>query len=1354
MYLAIYNFFIGRLPSKTSRHVTQLYLNQINTRLRAGIPTTGRTKGFHPMTRKWVHFTLFALLLAFLTAASSNLKAQDTPIIFGPQSPAACSVPTTATIRGKSVDFDQCYERTFSHSSTTYTIHVFYTEQDTTNNLNQCTDDENDANRCEHKMSNNDDSNGDNVNAVEMADEAELALDFYFDRNIDVLTGTTLNVYIAEDPRSGGIISPNSIYVDDERIDNTDDLWKRILAFHEIMHLVQDKYDNGGVGWRSFYGEGISRAIEDRVDTTLDADTGHYFIPEVNGILGNNSARADDIVNISYRSVLWWTWMMDQYRSPGDSEPDIGWSALRDFYIELNSETDQVDAINDFINAAGGSFRQDFIDYTLSLYAHEFNPSDDRLTYLDSEILANTNGLSNHTVLTGGPNFGPGNVTMNPRSSHYIEFDPANQCDFIAFSFDGNGKSYGFSVMTVDGGTLDDRWTSYSDSWARTVRSSNLDSVVGVVTAFDNSGAVDIDRGCVKPTLNIKNPTSAQFEMIGPADNARNFIVRLDVDGADGSGVAGLVASDFTVEMEKAGGGPTLTATVINAVYVQDDYWLLVSPPSDTDGAESGQFYDLTVSLGTESDSENSSLLYVKRTQDVVIVLDRSGSMSFASGKIVAARNAATLLINELADDDQGAYVAYDTNADLREPLAPVGSGGGSHRDDIETAIGAEVPLNLTSIGDGMNTAATEHDNNGIAANMCSFVLLSDGYENEPAFWADVQANVVDNGCAIHAIAMGPGANETLMQQISSAVPGGSYDYADVSGSVPINGSGTMSTQAVAASLSWEINLSRIYDAKATQIAGRQRLQTAQNRGSDNEPFQEYKIYVDKTADELVVSVAWEFKTKGEQKFELIDPSGSSVTPDYQRFSESKTNEVLKVKGPDEGYWTLRVYQLYQEYFVSASSMTDIEMYLFIGTPVDELSRGVKVPLLVTFVGPEKPIVGADVQAQVRAPNGQITPVTLYDDGNHGDAEPSDGIYGGTYTATSQSDAEVPKQVTENEEPAVVGSYLVTVVGVQGDLRREAQGSFAIEPGADVNENRLPDAWEKENGVSDPGRDDDGDKLSNYCEFTLGTHPLNPDTDGGGESDGSEAPNCKPIRNPLDASDDRVGRILSILVFADLLNTKPVLILNWGQPQTGRLVYVNIYRRATAGDRAPAAEWELIATEVAGNSYVDGGVVPGSGYEYQIEPVIEPPGGGAATGSMLTSTSATPSEDPYAPGGSIMINNGALTTAEVTVNLSIAADDLYGDEDGAPENGPLPGTPTKDLEMRMSNTADFAGAQWQPFQSEVPSWNLGSVGIGDTAVVYIQFRDEAGNVSESGMSLTDTIVFLPNPLFLPAVMAQ
>jgi len=51
----------------------------------------------------------------------------------------------------------------------------------------------------------------------------------------------------------------------------------------------------------------------------------------------------------------------------------------------------------------------------------------------------------------------------------------------------------------------------------------------------------------------------------------------------------------------------------------------------------------------------------------------------------------------------------------------------------------------------------------------------------------------------------------------------------------------------------------------------------------------------------------------------------------------------------------------------------------------------------------------------------------------------------------------------------------------------------------------------------DGARDSDGDGLSNYREFLLGTDPSNPDSDGGGATDGWEADHGL---NPNDRSDD------------------------------------------------------------------------------------------------------------------------------------------------------------------------------------------------------------------------------------------
>jgi formylglycine-generating enzyme required for sulfatase activity len=80
--------------------------------------------------------------------------------------------------------------------------------------------------------------------------------------------------------------------------------------------------------------------------------------------------------------------------------------------------------------------------------------------------------------------------------------------------------------------------------------------------------------------------------------------------------------------------------------------------------------------------------------------------------------------------------------------------------------------------------------------------------------------------------------------------------------------------------------------------------------------------------------------------------------------------------------------------------------------------------------------------------------------------------------------------------------------------------------------------------------------------------------------------------------------------------------------------------------------------------------------------------------------------DTSAPSGSISINGGASTTASLNVTLSLSAS-------GA-------------TEMRIGNSSDFSSVNWESYTPS-KSWTLTS---GDgTKMVYVQFRDSAGNES-------------------------
>ena len=1382
--------------------------------------------------------------------------------------------------------FDQCITQSFVNDGTTYDVTTYFTEGTGANDLAD------------------DGVDGTNANAQAMADESEDALDFYLDRGIDTLPSgdTELEVFITQEPRLGTIISLDStwdsVWIDASTIDDNDVLMKRLLAYHEIQHLVQARYDSTP-DW-GLYGEGTARAIEDRVDAALDADTGHLFIPEVNGVLTTDANRRNDIYTQSYRSVLWWTWLMDQYRDGNGVDPpvtnadDLGWGALRDIYEEINSmPEDEIGAVNNFIVDQGSTFRDDFVDYTLALWAHKYNPADARLGFIDTEIVNNTSQLSGHNTHAVFLPVATDAVNMNVRSSRYWEFNPASQCDFTAFTFDGGGNDYAFSVMTEDGGNLVDRWTSFGNEWARTVRTVDLDSIVGVVSAVDDSGNVDVGHGCVTPSINIVSPTTSNHKMVGRADNPRTFIVRLDVDGQDGSAISGLTSDAFNVWLRKTSdgdGGVQIAADVVNAAYVQEDYWLVVQAPDDTDGAETGEFYDLTVELGAVDDIELGSILYVERTQDVMLVLDRSGSMGGGTGKIEAAQNAATMLVDELADDDQGAFIAFSDDADLRVQLDEVGNGG--QRDALLTAIANENAGGTTSIGDGMDVAAIEHDAAGIDLNMCSFVLLSDGMENESQFWADVSADVIDNGCEIHTVALGPSANQDLLQQIAGASSaGGTFYYATNEGTVPIN-----------SVIGWENNLSRIYDAIATDVAGRQRIVTAVREsavggaisgmvpfddleratkiavgqtvksggveitgkrfvfvpgqftdegyalitdqldpgqqfdaamGNINLEFdfggrverlallfgefggvvnlevndelviaqslmeldgasvggakvsvelikgggrlvvdgpveqfaiggQEFaidevvfkgdgyiEIPVDDRSDELVVSVGWQQDSGGTHRTILIDPNGNLVPTALRKVSTRGVNDVWRVPKPIHGNYRLNVLDLNQEFFVTGSVISRYELETFIGTPQAAREQGVQVPIVASFVVQSQPIQGASVVATITAPDGHRQAIKLYDDGNHGDGEPNDGLYGNTYFGTSQAGvvAPPPEDVVDGQEPEAVGSYVINTVAVKDDVRREAQDSFVIRPGRDLDRDGISDIWEETHGLNpkdraDAQRDPDMDGLSSLCEYQLGTNPFNNDTDGGGENDGSEVRPGKERecrvgdQDPNDPSDDRVRAISAVFVHAEATaNGTPYMDI---AVSTGILPSLMVLMRRAFDDRGRLVEdWITVSQQMSELTFVDRQVESGLSYQYKVMPTYEIDREKLRiNGRNVHSAVVQASSDPYAPVGHIIIGDRIIVAqngeGDVSrfVDLYIDASDLIGGHHDT-IGDEVSGSPQSRLLMRVSNTPDFAESRFQPYVPVIEKWRLNDdVRVGELAHVYLQLKDEAGNISE------------------------
>ena len=153
-------------------------------------------------------------------------------------------------------------------------------------------------------------------------------------------------------------------------------------------------------------------------------------------------------------------------------------------------------------------------------------------------------------------------------------------------------------------------------------------------------------------------------------------------------------------------------------------------------------------------------------TRDVVLVVDRSGSMSEGDGtgrhKIDAAKDAVSLFVQlvRAGTGNRAGLVSFSTTAgppsfaiaNVTDPNKNALIGGPPFAGGL---VGALTPGGATSIGEGLDAARAQFPMPG--ANPRAILLLTDGLQNTPRFIADVEAALV--GIDVHSIGLGSESN-------------------------------------------------------------------------------------------------------------------------------------------------------------------------------------------------------------------------------------------------------------------------------------------------------------------------------------------------------------------------------------------------------------------------------------------------------------------------------------------------------------------------------------------------------------------------------------------------------------------
>jgi hypothetical protein len=387
---------------------------------------------------------------------------------------------------------------------------------------------------------------------------------------------------------------------------------------------------------------------------------------------------------------------------------------------------------------------------------------------------------------------------------------------------------------------------------------------------------------------------------------------------------------------------------------------------------------------------------------------------------------------------------------------------------------------------------------------------------------------------------------------------------------------------------------------------------------------------------------------------------------------------------------------------------------------------------------------GAIVVAAI-ANEGGTDLTLLLDDGNNHDGAAGDGIYGWPYSLTNHG-----------------GSYSVRIVALFPDpanpanlLLREWNGGFWIEgpqePGQDEDKDGMPDDWEERCKLNTKANDSQGDLdrdgLSNIMELELGTSPCQPDTDRGGEMDGSEVANG---RNPLWAADDRVREVGHV----QILGLDKLIWLNWSVFTDTMQVFVS----TTPGQLGDKVDIGSTGSFSLTSLPKGGGFENGTPY-YLIFSRFNP--GDNAQGAYSNQYEVVPKMDPIPPQGAFLIvgdnvTDGGDSATSRNVTLQIDAKDFDGSYPGPASHsiphGMIPPelaglvVPSGNVEMRFSNDQLNMPNDWLPLADTLP-WTL-DCKVGDMCTVYGQFRDGAGNES---LVIDQSIKLIASDLYIPIV---
>lgn len=1152
-------------------------------------------------------------------------------------------------------------------------------------------------------------------------------------------------------PCNNGCKSSQGIQIPPANLEGTDDYipatgagndYEVFVVGHEAFHALQGLYgdvDDPDYKWLI---EGQARSTEDRscifnsvADCTLwDNQIDKYYAGAAASYLGFPEQA---LLESSYIAALFWTYFVEQFGTT-TSEPDRGMDALVNYWEQneinatLGVTKDGMGTLNDLMATLGSPrrFEDIFQDFAVANYLKDYltHPAPagfEPYNYVDEEAYAlngNTYGSVKLTVdsplaldqtilgISSVQAWGARYYQIKPDAavpSVNIEIEPLAATPYDLY----------YHVVMIDNGNIVDQYSEVGDSFAYSVNNAaDYDQIALIVASMEH--AVNFNYGFnLSDGVFILAPTTAVPALVGELTSPEKFIMQVQVLDAAGDPVSGIDPSEFAITVGSTVVSPT---GIIASSYLAGQYWFTVRAPSNPGCTD---FCDLSVAYAAYSDLKEDAIFYgPKPDTDNMIIIDRSGSM--VGEKFTAAQDAAKLYADSYSEGDRIGIISFAATPTEEYPITDWTE---PNRPAVETAIDTiDAPSGNTA-----NGAALREGNAKLVAQaspnpVWSIVLLSDGADTVadtddhiPAYvseWAAAE-KAGDQVPVVHVVAVGDDADGVELSKLTNKT-GGNFQFLPVPSEMAAAAGG----EAVDATNLAEA-LSEIYRVFAEEVLDEQQAYL------HHFPLQQQPvvntIQVDKSASQAIFVLKYSPPDALPPTIFLNDPNGGGTVAAIPPTLTGEGHRLWRIPSPLQGDWTLGLRfgcgpDCPEHYMVEAALVSDLILKAFLGLPVEERIVGKPMPI-IAFLSDVAPLTGATVKATSET-TGEV--VTLFDDGLHGDGAANDGTYGGTLISTN-----------------LAGGYSVIVDAegtspFAGDYTRRVRLGFYLPDGPDSDQDRLPDWWEDEYPCMDPkindaSLDPDGDGLPNAQEYFRKTNPCKPDTDEGGENDGSEV---KRGSNPLFPPDDGI---------------RPPTFKPWPAPQRAilRLVLPAVldnYVIERAPMLTPAVPGPFTAVFSGTTSPIDEWVDPSlsndQGYCYRVVVQV----GGMSATSVVKCT--IPKSDPHPPHG-VVTAKGLLLPAVIPSQIVPSQSGpgavprtlilaLDGEDDPTTEEHPafdgallFPDAVISGVkEMMISNRADFAGAQWEPYAT-TKLWTL-EVNAANQATVFVLFKDGAGNVSD------------------------